>query len=232
MGIKKIIKLFEDGNVSISGLRGTGKDMLMGNVIIRRGLPYVSNLNYGGKWIPLNWPDIDCHNNYTNFISGKINHFDWPYPDRVDIYASDLGIILPSQFCNELNRNYGYLPVTQALTRHFGLCNFHYNTQNLNRVYDKVREQSDLYIRCISCHVIFGIVFQRIIIYENYESCVKRVPPFRLRKPLLNADRRQQWEIQKTNYEITWGTVTPMFLIYRNRSTYNTRYYKELMANA
>ena len=38
MRFKKIIKLFEDQNVCVCGLRGTGKDLLMSNVVIRRKL--------------------------------------------------------------------------------------------------------------------------------------------------------------------------------------------------
>ena len=48
MGLRKIIKMFESGCVSVSGMMGTGKDLLMGNVIMRRKRPYVSNMNYGG----------------------------------------------------------------------------------------------------------------------------------------------------------------------------------------
>ena len=59
-----------------------------------------------------------------------------------------------------------------------------------------------------------------------------RVPPFRLRRPLLNADRRQQWEIQRSNYEISHGSVVPRTLIYFNRSNYNTRIFKEMLENA
>lgn len=230
--MRKILKLFEQGNVSISGLIGSGKDMLMGNVIVRRGLPYVSNTNYGGKWIPFDPKALNCQNTWRNFITGNLRRYVYPYEDGTDIYLADGGVYFPSQFCNDLNKDYGYLATFMALSRHFG-SRFHYNVQNLNRMYDKVREQSDLYIRCIWTKVLFGfLVIQKVIIYEKYESCVNRVPPFRLRKPLLNPDRIQQWEIQSMNYEISHGVVEPRILIYINRSTYNTRIFKEMLENA
>ena len=45
MRFKRIIRYFKRGNVCVTGLRGTGKDLLMGNVIARRKKNYVSNLN-------------------------------------------------------------------------------------------------------------------------------------------------------------------------------------------
>ena len=47
MRFRKIVKMFKKGNVCITGLRGTGKDVLMGNVINRVKYPYISNLDYG-----------------------------------------------------------------------------------------------------------------------------------------------------------------------------------------
>lgn len=40
MSLRKIIKLFDKGNVMVCGLRGDGKDMLMSNVVQRRKKPY------------------------------------------------------------------------------------------------------------------------------------------------------------------------------------------------
>lgn len=230
--MRKIIKLFNKGNVSVCGLRGTGKDMLFANVAIRRGLPYVSNTDYGGQFIPFDPSVLDCRNTYRDFISGTLSPYVYPYADGTDFYIADGGIYFPSQYQGDLCKQYGYLSTFMALSRHLGDCNVHYNVQNLNRMWDKIREQSDIYIRCCWCKVIFGIVLQKVVIYEKYESAVNRVPPFRLPRPWLNPDRMQTWEIQKQNYDISHGTVKPRLLIYRNRSQYNTRVFKEMLANA
>lgn len=228
-----MIKLFEQGNVSVCGLRGSGKDMLFANIVMRRKIPYISNTDYGGDFIQFQPEILNCRNTWRNFLTGRVNRYFYPYDDGIDIYLADGGVYMPSQYQGELCKLYGHIPVYMALSRHLGDCNFHYNVQNLNRMWDKIREQSDIYIRCIQCRVLFGhIVLQRVIIYEKYESAVNRVPVFRLRRPWLNPDRLQTWEIQKQNYEIAHGKVTGRTLIYWNKSKYNTRIFKEMLENA
>lgn len=231
--MRKIIKLFKQGNVSVCGLKGAGKDMLFANVVMRRRLPYISNTDYGGDFIRFDPDQLNCRNTWRNFMTGRINHFCYPFDDCIDFYIADGGVYMPSQYQSELCKEYGHIPVFMALSRHLGDANVHYNVQNLNRMWDKIREQSDTYIRCIRCKVFFcKLVIQRVIIYEKYESAVNRVPPFRLKRPLLNRDRMQTWEIQKQNYDIAHGTVVPRTLIYFNRSMYNTRVFKEMLENA
>lgn len=246
--MRKIIKLFEDGNVSVCGLRGKGKDMLFANVVMRRNKPYISNTDYGGQFIKFDPELLNFKNTWRNFMTGRLNRYVYPYEDDIDIYVADLGVYMPSQYQGELCKEYSHVPVAMALTRQVCGCNFHYNVQNLNRAWDKIREQSDIYIRCVGCWLPFAnikvgkriysvpglkrLVIQRVIIYEKYESAVNRVPPFRLRRPLFNPTRLQAWEIQKQNYEISHGVVKPRLLIYINRSNYNTRIFKEMLENA
>lgn len=230
--MRKIVKLFENGSVCVVGLRGRGKDMLFGNVIARRKIPYVSNTNYGGKHIPFVPSAYNCGGNtYRNFISGVIKPYQFPHPDGTDIYVADCGVYFPSQYCNELNRDYAYLATYSALSRHLGQSSMHVNCQNLNRVYDKLREMSDTYLLCNWCKVFFKgrLVLQKITIYDKYQSCVDRVPMFWLRRPLLDANRLQLWQIQKQNYEITHGKIKSRILLYRNKAEYNTRVFKEMM---
>lgn len=160
MRIKKIIRLFEDGNVCVTGLRGRGKDMLLANVTQRRQKPYVSNTDYGGVRYPFIPNDFNCAGNtYKEFISGDLYPYVFPFPDGTDIYIADAGVYFPAQYCNELNRDYGYFATFMALSRHLGKSNVHFNVQNLNRCWDKIREQSDIYIMCNKCVVLFGFVF-------------------------------------------------------------------------
>ena len=233
MLIRSICKLFDDGNVCVTGLRGRGKDMLMSNVVVRRGKPYVSNTDYGGDFIPFVPMEFDCgRNTYKNFLSGSINYYDFPYPDGTDIYIADAGVYFPSQYCNELNRDYGYFSTFMALSRHLGASNVHFNVQNLNRCWDKIREQSDIYIMCNGCKVLFGkFVIQRVTLYELYDSAAKRVPPFRLRTPLLNRDRKFSWEMEKSKYDISYGSIRSRWLFYTHKSNYNTRIFKEMLSN-
>lgn len=232
MRFKKIIKLFRDGNVCVTGLRGRGKDMLIANVVARRKLPYVSNVDYGGKYHEFDPEGLDCgKNTYKNFISGDVNYYAYPYDDGTDIYLSDLGVYFPSQYCNELNRQYPYMATFQAISRHVGKCNFHFNVQNLNRAWDKIREQSDCYIRCRGCVVIFGIVFQTITIYDQYESCVRRIKPFAVNMPLGSGQTRYNVRLAKATYDANHGEIKNAILIYRNKSKYNTRFFRDMLAS-
>ena len=231
--MKRIIKLFQDGNVSVCGLRGTGKDMLFANVIARRRLPYVSNVDYGGTRHEFEYDKIDCGGNtYKDFITGLVKKYVFPYDDGTDFYISDCGIYFPSQYCSDLNRYYGNMATFQALTRHLGECNFHTNCQNLNRVWDKIREQSDTYIMCNWCKVLFGFVIQKVTIYEKYESACNRVRPNRIRRPFLTANERSvQAAMYCDTFDNTHGEIASRVLIYRNRGKYNTRNFKEVLEN-
>lgn len=249
MGIRCIIKEFKKGNVCVVGLRGTGKDMLFANVVARRKQPYVSNTDYNCKrspYLALRFDKLNAKNNYKNFIENDIIPYDYPYPQNCDIYIADCGVYLPSQYCNELNKAYSEFPTFYALSRHVANCNVHFNVQNLNRVWDKLREQSDKYIMCNSCYyfnvpilrsfkIFKNLVFQRVTLYEKYQSCVDRVKPFKptpvplLAKAEIRAQIRRANEEAKRRYNEVYGYVRSRFLIYRNKSKYDTRLFKGVL---
>lgn len=236
MKIKKVVKLFKQGNVCVVGLRGKGKDMLMGNVIARRKKEdYVCNTDYCCKaqFYPFELEKLECGKNiYENFINGNITPYTYPYRLGTDVYIADAGIYFPSHYCNELNKKYGYVPTFMALSRHLGDCNVHFNVQNLNRVWDKIREQSDTYIMCRRCIVLFGrIVIQQIRIYEKYQSCVDRVPPFRMKRPLFNREAKAQIDIARSKYDCTYGVVKSGTLLYWNKTNYDTHIFREILKN-
>lgn len=230
MLLKTLIKTtFHRGNVCVTGLRGTGKDVLFGNVINRRNLPYLSNLDYGGAYHKLDFKILNLGGNtYDTMINNPL-FYEWEYPYDTDIYLSDVGVYFPAQYCNELNRKYPSVPYFLALSRQVAHNNVHFNVQNLNRAWDKLREQSDLYITCNWCKVIFGIVFQKITIYSKYQSCVDRVPPCRIKIPWFNKDRIQKAEIEREHYRIAYGDVSSHILIYRNKSQHDTYYFEKLL---
>lgn len=230
MRFKKVICMFKSGNVCVTGLRGTGKDLLFGNVIVRRKSDYVSNLNYGGKFHEADFSKLDCgKNTYKEFISGNLNYYSYPYPIGSDIYISDCGIYFPSQYCSQLNNQYGYMATYQALSRQVSHNNFHVNAQNLNRVWDKIREQSDMYIRCRACIYIFGLVIQFITIYDKYESAVNRVKPCRVHVPLFNPQAKMQARTHLDTFHNTHGLVRNRVLLYINRSKHDTYYFEKLL---
>lgn len=232
ISINQLKRIYNKNSVSICGKKGKGKDMLTANIIARRrSRYYISNVDYKLKnkvYIPFVPQKIKTNNTYRNFIDGDTKAYYYPYPDNADIYISDCGIYFPSQYNGELNRDYKDIPVFMALSRQLGNCFVHTNSQALNRVWDKIREQSDIYISCQECYVIGKLVIQNIRIYERYESACDNVPPFSLKCP-LNAERRQKYEIEKQRYHIQYGKIKSCTLIYFNKSKYDTRLFKTLL---
>lgn len=235
MRFKKLIKrYFERGSVCVTGQRGTGKDMLMANVVARRRKPYVANIDYNcpnSEYFKLDFNSLMLGGNtYKDLISGNVKKFCYAYPEGADIYITDIGVYFPSQYCNELNKLYASIPLFLALSRQIANCNVHLNVQNLNRAWDKFREQSDLYITADRCLVLFNgrFVIQRIIIYDRADTCQARVRPCRVRKG-RGKEAKSQVDIYKDNFYNQHGLVEGRWLFYRNRSNYDTRYFKSLL---
>lgn len=231
MRLKRVIHLFDRGNVSVFGLRGTGKDVLFGNVIARRKSPYVSNIDYGYEFYPFDYSKVDVCNSYKNFLTGKINPYTWTYPMGADIYLSDCGIYFPAQYCNELNRDYKSLATYIALSRQVSHNNVHTNAQALGRVYDKLREQSETYIMCLFCKVLFGgrLVIQGIRIYDKYQSAVDRVKPFTMRLSLKQKNdpvARTNYQLHRDNFQNSHGSIRDHLLIYVNKSKHDTYFFE------
>ena len=232
-GIKYMAKRFERGSVQICGQRGRGKDMLMGNIACR-SQNYYSNVDYGGGYHPLDFADLDTHNHFTDLVEKRITPYKYPYIEGADIFISDIGIYFPSQYNSELDKKYPRLPQFLALSRQLANCNVHLNTQALGRAWIKFREQSDFFCLCRwICKPLlkFGIVIQKVTLYDRYSSCEQAVIPFCLPTPSILAPKevKQQYEIEKQRYLQNYGEVTDVYLIYRNKSTYDTRYFKTLL---
>lgn len=234
-GIKYAMKLFSRGSVCVCGQRGRGKDLLMSNVAVRQGT-YVSNIYYGANHIPLDFGKLDVKNVYKDIVTGQVKRYVYPYPPKVDIFISDIGIHFPAQYCDRLNREFPSLPTFLALSRQLGSdVNVHWNTQVLNRCWDKFREQSDTYLLALGVFkplLKIGIVVQRVREYELYDACIRRVPPFLLPPPKITASKeiKQAYEIEKYRYDQTNGRVREHVLIYRNKASYDDKHFKRMFA--
>lgn len=235
MGIKKLISYFENGNVSVAGIKGSGKDVLFGNVIARIPRPYISNVDYtqDDRYHPLDLNAFNVNNTFENFISGEINKYEYPYPDNMNVYISDAGNYFPSQYNSQLDKKYGYIATWASLQRQLGNSSLSSNSQAHERVWIKLREQcNDHYLRCRKCKIIFGIVILQYTYYDKESSFIDRVKPFRLRLPLFaNRDQKLQFDIYKDKHYNTYGTVRNETLICINKSKHNTRIFKEMLKN-
>ena len=221
---KYLVNAFKDNNVIVFGKKGTGKDMLFQMVINKRKDFYYSNISYGKKWLEIKINDLSLYpNTYDDLINGNITKVDPNLKENYDIYISDGGVILPSQYDSKLDKTYPSLPIFYALQRHLYNSNTHVNTQYLGRLYKKLREQADAYIKCERVIFIFGIYIQLFTYYDRYETAERSLLPMKTK--ILNGFNNGLVE----QYYATNGTIKPMFIIGRKNSlTYNTRYFKDV----
>lgn len=234
-GIAGVVDLYKRHSVACTGMKGAGKDMLTANVVARRNLPYASNVSYGFKHIPLDFKDMCIGSKWFNLLHDNVAKYECPFPEYCDIYISDAGIYLPSQYCNELNRSLPDVPTFVAVQRHLNNGKTHYNTQNLNRVWDKIREMCDVYIYSEWCKVLFGkLVIQSIIVYDKAESCQSRVKPCRVTRRGFIPDKEADAhiDIYRDQFYNQHGTVERRFLVYINKSKYDTRHFKKVFGGS
>lgn len=164
-------------------------------------------------------------NTYDDFANGTLKQYVYPYPDDIDYYISDAGVYFPAQYCQELVKKYQSAPFFQALSRHLGDCNVHCNVQNMPRVWDKIREQSDIFIRMDKCKKLFGKLFYvRSYVYDNEDACNKRVVPPKFGMGGKGKDRRVQWESVN-------GHVRKIAFFTKLPYAYDSRRFKRLLEN-
>lgn len=144
----RIVKAFKEGNVTVSGRKRYGKDILFQYVISKRHDKYFANYTYGGDYEHIDPKELELTpNTYNEFIKGNVKQL--KKDERLeghDIYFSDTGIIFPSQADSTLHKIYPSLPITYALTGHLWNNGIHCNAQRLERIWKALREQSDYYI--------------------------------------------------------------------------------------
>lgn len=219
-------RCFYEGNVVVCGLRGRGKDVLFSLVTNSSKSKYISNVDYTGdnRYINFNLADINVGGNtFVNFISDRLVPYSYPYDDGIDYFISDAGIYFPSQECTKLNKMCPSVPVFQALSRHLGDCNFHVNVQNLNRLWDKIREQADTYILCTKCKVRFKrFVSLKAYVYDRYQSCVDRVKPMKKRWGRLG-------KLEFDKFTASYGTIKKVKIFKILRHDYDSRRFKKML---
>lgn len=223
---KYVVNAFKDNNVIVFGKKGSGKDMLFQMVINKRKTSYYANIDFGNgsKFLPITINDLSLWpNTYENFIDDNIQKVDPNLKENIDIYISDGGVILPSQYDAKLDKRYPSLPIFYALQRHLYNSNTHVNTQYLGRLYKKLREQADSYIKCERVIHIFFFYIQLITYYDRYETAERSLLP--MPNKILNGFNNGLAE----QYKATNGTIKPMLILGLKKSLkYNTRYFKKV----
>lgn len=234
---KTVIKIFKDKSVIVYGARGSGKDVLMSNVVAYRGEPYCSNMDYCEKVKnpPLRYPFEPVYiklggNKYSNFVANRLIPYSYPLPDGCDFYISDAGVYFPSHEDSKLDKDYPETPMFQALIRHLGDANFSCNIQALDRLWKKIREQAECYILCLSCKVSKrGKVKQKIRIYDRYQSALDKVEPMKVSMPLLGKSVKTDIRLERAKFRAKYGTITEYTLVYKNKGSYDSRRFKDML---
>ncbi len=218
---REVVQAFERNNVIVFGKKGCGKDLLFSEVIRKRKAPYVSNCDYGGPgYMPFKPSQISlAPNDFRSFIDDKITTIKKDDSlEGVDFYLSDGGIYFPSQYDGVLDRKYPSLPIFYALSRHLYASNFHINTQALGRVWLKIREQADTYIKACRVLKLPFFLIVKVRIYDKYESALNDVRPLKVAK--LNKYAKSEANVFKASQ----GYIKEGFLIIRKKSiSYDTR---------
>lgn len=225
---KIVVSAFKRNNVIVFGHKGTGKDLIFNKVINERKKKCYGNIPYNEKFSeykPISYLNVSP-NTYTNFLEDKITVIDKQIDEDVDYYLSDGGVYLPSQYEKDLCRKYPSLPIFYALSRQLGHMNIHCNTQALNRLWDKLREQADYYIKCRRTFNLGFFLVTKAIAYEEYETAKQGVLPYK--RPLIFASAETR--ANEDQFKSTYGEVRYVYIAQLKKNIhYDTRHFHKIL---
>lgn len=214
-------KLFNKSSVIVFGSKGTGKDLIF-NYITNTRKKYYANIPYKQKGLNLiELHSLSCKMTYNDFINNNIVKSFPIFNDGVDTFISDAGVYFPSQYDSMLHKVYPHFSVFYALSRHLYLMNIHCNTQSLDRVWKALREQADIYIKCLQTIKLPFVLVTKYRIYDKFTSAQQDIRP--LKRSLIKSETGN---VHLSNV----GLIKDGFIIQFKKSIkYNTRYFKTLL---
>lgn len=223
-GRNLIVNAFEDGNVIVFGKKGKGKDLIFNKVINTRGKNCYSNIQFNKEYCTIkSIKEFSVEpNTFESLLEDKVKIIPKNLKEETDYYISDGGIFLPSQYSNILCKNYPSLPIYYALSRHLTNSNIHINTQYLGRVWDKLREQADKYIKADGTKCIFGFLITKFVYYEKYDTAMSNVSPYKSTGLFKSSESRAEEE----KHLATYGEIKEGYIIqHKRRAVYDSRYF-------
>lgn len=229
---RSFVSLFDKGNVLVGGMRGRGKDMAFCVVVNARKRNYISNVQYSSPKKRYQRFEFDTKvwelsgNTYTDLVSNYPKKYVYPYPDGIDYYISDSGIYFPAQYATELVKRYKSAPMFQALSRQLGDCNVHCNSQAVNRVWDKIREQSDIYLYMTGCR---RVPFTKIFLLTSYEYDRQETAEKHIIPPRFGVGSKAREA--RYNFEIVHGKIKHRWFFVRLPFKYDSRRFKHILEN-
>lgn len=228
---KLLLDSFEKNNCIVDGKKGTGKDLIFQYVINHRKKKYLSNISYGGKYKNVELHQLELKpNTYENFINGEVVKVDknnsW---EGVDIYISDGGIYLPSQYDNLLHKKYPSLPIYYALSRHLYNSNVHINSQSLDRIRKALREQGETFVKAKKTIKLPFLLITKFIVYDKIRSASMNLEPFQPHKHGLIREK-EMTDNKKSEFKSLYGDIKSGFIVQLKKSVkYDTRAFEKIV---
>lgn len=219
-----LLDTFQNSNVVVFGKKGAGKDVLFALVIyLMDGLHY-ANMPYNDKTLLLkSLKQLDVGgNDFNNLVQGNIKKYDDPFIKGLPIFISDGAVYFGSQFDGEINKAYSGVATFMALSRQLGEHQIHVNTQALTRLYKKIREQSDAFIRCLRTQDCGRFLMVDAISYDRIQSADGGILP-----PPDGTSSRELLEFEGRNGEVKMHT----FYIEKSWLHFDTHYFARLFLN-
>lgn len=214
-------------NTITFGKIGTGKDLVF-SLLTHWDKVHAANIPYNPNTMlePLQYVTV-APNTYSEFVDGNVQVVGKTLREGVNYYISDGGIYLPSQMDTALSKSYPSLPIAYALIRHLANANIHVNVQNLNRLWIKLREQADGYIRTRGATFfprwlpfLRHYFLLKVTLYENYDDALDCLRPIR---KVLNGDSAAVARSER-------GLVKEMRILWpRKHLQYDTRYFHSVI---
>ena len=223
-GRKLLVDTFNNGNVIVFGTKGKGKDLIFNKVINSRGVNCYSNIQFNKEFCTIkSIKEFSVEpNTYIDLLEDHVKIIPKTLKEDTDFYISDGGIFLPSQYSNNLCKQYPSLPIYYALSRHLTNSNIHINSQYLGRVWDKLREHADRYIKADGTRCIFGFLITKFTLYEKYESAMSQVSPYKPTGLIKSNESRAEEE----THLATYGNIKIGYIIqHKTKAVYDSRYF-------
>lgn len=216
---KWLVEQFCNKNVFVFGKKRTGKDLLFAHVIHLRNAKHYANIPYNHNTEVIELKKINVGGNtFLDIIKGNIVPFMPNFNIGQDIYLSDAGIFFPSQYYRDLDKLFSDMPIFFALSGHLYELNVHCNCQELGRVWDKLREQADCYIRVLGCVWYRNFAIVDTITYSDYASAERKILPI----------DKYSSEKQKAEFCAKHGDIVyRKFQIYKSYLEYDTHYFRQ-----
>lgn len=220
-----LLDTFRNSNVIVFGKKSAGKDVLFALVIRLMGCLHYANMPYDSNTLLLrSLKQLDVGgNDFNRLVDGTIIKYADPFIPGLHIFISDGAVYFGSQDDAKITDAYPGLSIFIALSRQLGEHHIHVNTQALTRLYKKIREQADTFIKCLRTVDCGRFLLIDAISYDKYEAAESGYLPY-IEKDRTSIDYQK---LVGANGDIEYHT----FYVEKSWLTYDTHYFAKLFLN-